>query len=158
MDFVFKMTPHFPPRQAGSFAKIAHRAIFNARPSPRWKNNGVLLLRKVIYRYMHIGMSGMMKLLWVRWIEFIVFRVNFIISRLFPGLGIGTFITICWWVARVSPSLISPPFLIKPNTLSVRKEYLIVGAKIMKISENTNIRINLSFKLPCVKSGKTFNH
>jgi hypothetical protein len=70
----------------------------------------------------------------------------FIISRLFPGLGIGTFITICCWVARVSPSLISPPFLIKSNTLSVRKEYLIVGAKIMKISENTNIQIKISLK------------
>jgi len=62
---------------------------------------------------MHIGMSGMMKLLCVRWIEFMVTVFYFYHLPAFPGLGFGTVLRSSGLVARVSQSLISPPFLIK---------------------------------------------
>ncbi len=39
---------------------------------------------------MHIGMSGMVKLLFVRLIESIVSVLKFLSSPVFPGLGFGT--------------------------------------------------------------------
>ena len=68
-------------------------------------------------------------------------RVYFIISRLFPGIrSWHRYPDLSGLVARVSQSLISPPFLIKSNTLQW-KEYLIRMCKCNNDFYKCNIKV-----------------
>jgi len=97
------------------------------------------------YRHMHIGMSGMIKLWCVRWIEFIVFCVKFLSSPDFPGLGFGTVLL----YFRIGCQGFTEPNLFtllnKNQTPFVWKEYLICGSKGNKDFQKSKIYLLWDF-------------